>query len=48
VDEYHKKGMIVSIWVDTTAPKELYEENEAFYKRAYDLGVDMITTDYPE
>jgi glycerophosphoryl diester phosphodiesterase len=40
--------MIVSIWFDETLKLELWEENEAYFKRAYDLGVNMIVTDYPE
>ena len=48
VDDYHRMGKIVSIWIDNTAPKEAYEENDELYKRAYDIGVDMINTDFPE
>ena len=48
VQEMHEDGKIVVVWVDTTAPKELYEENDDFYRRCYDLGIDMITTDYVE
>ena len=44
----HSNGKVVAIWVDTTAPIDLYQENEAFYYSLYDLGVDMITTDFPE
>jgi glycerophosphoryl diester phosphodiesterase len=47
VQEMHKNGKIVAIWVDTSAPKDLYEENDVFYKRLYDMGVDMLTTDHP-
>ena len=47
VDKMHSSGKIVAVWIDTTAPKELYEENEAFYQNLYDLGVDMLTTDHP-
>lgn len=48
VDTYHREGKIVSIWIDATAPKDAYQDNEELYQRAYDIGVDMITTDYPE
>lgn len=41
-------GKIVAIWPDGTAPIELYQEDEEYFKRAYDLGVKMITTDFPE
>lgn len=47
VQEMHKNGKIVAVWVDLTTPKHLYEENDAFYKRLYDMGVDMLTTDHP-
>lgn len=47
VEEMHIHGKIVAVWVDTTAPKDLYEENDDFYKRLYDMGVDMLTTDHP-
>jgi glycerophosphoryl diester phosphodiesterase len=40
-------GKIVAVWVDGDAPPELYAENDEFYQRVYDLGVDMLTTDYP-
>ena len=43
----HRSGKIVVVWIDLDAPKDLYEENEAFYKNLYDLGVDMLTTDHP-
>ena len=43
----HSHGKIVGVWVDTTVPPSIYEENTTFYERLYDLGVDMLTTDYP-
>lgn len=43
----HEAGKIVIIWIDKTVPKEIYEENDDFYRKVYDLGVDMLTTDYP-
>ena len=48
VEQMHLHGKIVAVWVDLTAPEELYSENEQFYQRLYDLGVDMLTTDHPE
>lgn len=48
VQEMHESGNIVVVWVDATAPKEIYVENDDFYRRCYDLGVDMITTDHVE
>ena len=47
VREMHRNGKIVAVWVDDTAPKDLYSENDEFYHKLYDLGVDMVTTDYP-
>ena len=29
----HDNGKIVAVWVDTSTPKEIYEENEEFYQR---------------
>jgi glycerophosphoryl diester phosphodiesterase len=48
VDKMHQNGKIVAVWIDETAPKDVYQENDAFYERLYDLGVDMVTTDFPE
>ena len=31
VEQMHESGKIVAVWIDLTAPKDLYEENEAFY-----------------
>lgn len=47
VQKMHEAGKIVMVWVDTTTPKDIYEENDDFYRRVYDLGVDILTTDYP-
>jgi glycerophosphoryl diester phosphodiesterase len=47
VSEMHSRGKIVAVWIDTTAPADLYEENDHFYLQLYELGVDMITTDHP-
>jgi len=41
----HKKGKIVAVWVDLITPKELYMEDEAFYRIVYERGIDMLTTD---
>jgi glycerophosphoryl diester phosphodiesterase len=41
----HDEGKIVAVWVDRTAP---YSEDLDFYIKCLDLGVDMITTDYPD
>ena len=41
----HDNGKIVAVWVDKVGD---YEEDEEFYQRVYDLGIDMLTTDYPE
>ena len=41
----HKNKKMVAVWADITAPAEFYVENEEFYKKLYDLGVDMLTTD---
>ena len=48
VQEMHDEDKIVVVWVDTTAPKDLYEENDDFYRKCYDLCIDMITTDHVE
>jgi len=48
VGQMQENGKVISIWIDSTVPVDLYEENDEFYKRAYDLGVKMITTDFPE
>ena len=48
VEQMQANGKVVAIWPDDTVPPELYQENEEYFKRAYDLGVKMITTDYPE
>ena len=37
----------VGVWVDISAPNEFNQENEAFFKRVYDLGIDMLTSDFP-
>lgn len=41
----HDAGKMVAVWVDASIP-EVYQEDEAFYKKIYDLGVDMLTSDY--
>ena len=41
----HEAGKMVAIWVDASIP-EIYQENSDFYKKIYDLGVDMLTTDH--
>ena len=43
-----QNGKIVALWIDTTTPEHYYVENDDFYRKAYDLGVHMITTDHPE
>jgi len=43
----HENNKIVAVWIDKGTPKEFYEENDDFYKKCYDLGIDMITTDHP-
>lgn len=43
----HSNNLIVCVWVDLDSTTGLCREGNAFYKRAYDLGVDMITSDYP-
>ena len=40
----HNKNKIVGVWVDLITPKEIYEEDETFYKNIYDLNIDMLTT----
>lgn len=40
-------GKIVATWLDKSVPSEVYAENEAFYRKMYDLGLDMLTTDHP-
>ena len=44
----HASGKLVAVWIDLSAPKDLYFEGVDFYRRVYDLGVDMLTTDYPK
>jgi glycerophosphoryl diester phosphodiesterase len=41
----HRHGKIVGIWIDAIAP---FEEDYAYYEKAYELKVDMVTTDFPE
>ena len=44
VQEMHEDGKIVVVWVDTTAPKEIYEEKKAMIenlKRKQDEGEDI-------
>ena len=41
----HDAGKMVAVWVDASIP-EVYEEDEEFYKKIYDLGIDMFTTDH--
>jgi len=43
----HENNKIVAVWVDLDAPKELYVDNEDFYRKVYDLQIDMLTTDQP-
>lgn len=43
----HSAGKVVIIWIDKSVPKDVYEENDDFYRKVYDLGVDMLTTDFP-
>ena len=44
VKQMHDAGKMVAVWVDATC--EEYEENDDFYRKIYDLGVDMFTTDH--
>jgi len=41
----HDAGKMVAVWVDASIP-EVYKEDEEFYKKIYDLGIDMFTTDH--
>lgn len=41
----HRNNKIVAVWIDLSVPEHIYSENEEFYKKIYDLGVDMLTTD---
>ena len=41
----HAKNRIVAVWVDLDC--FTYSEDFSFYSKAYELGVDMLTTDYP-
>ena len=41
----HRNNKLVAVWVDTKAKS--YQEGEEFYRQVYDLGVDMLTTDFP-
>jgi glycerophosphoryl diester phosphodiesterase len=45
VDELHQNDKIVAVWIDSSV--DIYQENDDFYRKIYDLGVDMLTTDYP-
>ncbi len=45
VNELHENGKIVAVWIDSSV--DIYQENDDFYRKIYDLGVDMLTTDYP-
>lgn len=40
----HDAGKIVAVWFDGDGP---YREDSNYYKRIYELGVDMLTTDWP-
>ena len=48
VDQMKANGKIVAIWFDDTLPPDFYEENDEYFIKAYELGVKMITTDFPE
>jgi len=37
----------VGVWVDASAPEDFRSESEAFLERVYDLGIDMLTSDFP-
>lgn len=45
VKKMHDAGKMVSVWVDAGIP-DVYKEDEDFYKKVYDLGIDMLTTDH--
>jgi len=45
--EMRNANKFVGVWVDKAAPKEFNEENEAFLAKVYDLGIDMLTSDFP-
>ena len=47
VKDMHDNGKLVVVWIDTPALLDhIYEENDDFYMKCYDLGIDMITTDH--
>jgi len=43
----HKHGKIVAVFIDKSSQK-FNTECRDFYEMVYDLGIDMVTTDYPE
>lgn len=43
----HKNGKIVAVWLDGNCPEEKYKEGEEFYLKLLDMGVDILTTDWP-
>ena len=43
----HKHGKIVAVFIDK-ASEQFNTECRDFYHKVYDLGIDMVTTDYPE
>lgn len=47
MEEMRNANKFVGVWVDANAPKEFNQENEAFLERVYNLGIDMLTSDFP-
>ena len=44
----HEAGKIVAVWVETDPEYKSYDEDEDFYRKIYDLKIDMLTTNQPD
>lgn len=47
VSKLHASGKIVAVWVETDPEYKSYEEDEEFYRKLYDMEVDLLTTNQP-
>lgn len=45
IKKMHEAGKIVAVWHDNDAP---YKQDADYYKRLIELGIDMLTTDWPQ
>lgn len=44
VQKMHAAGKIVAVWHDNDA---VYKQDADYYRRLIELGIDMLTTDWP-